>query len=382
MIASNISIAQTIAYRKAQPEGSRATTPVAAIRAQVGALTYAAALRSSMPQAAFTFTEETAPSSFTSRLGRWFSLTKETTPTVAAEPDAIIGSVNELSPRQLQESRLKGQHTVGMQTVAPAAARLEALLRMYRQFPAWANLPDIEGLQYERRREETIWSQLDSLACASQAIRDALVAQGVRAEYLEVVNRPTDLSGWECIDRTQPQNQPFTIGYAGALNLENGVPYIIELARILEKDGVQIVLSGECALKLEYIDMPRNVRLTGKLSDTALRKEMARWDAFILPGLVDMGQTHVAEAMASGLPVIATAESGAPVRHRKEGLLCPSHDLSALQAAVQWLKSSTELRRQMGRNARRQIERNATHNSAPAWRRLLQRSEIAQSTAA
>lgn len=93
--------------------------------------------------------------------------------------------------------------------------------------------------------------------------------------------------------------------------------------------------------------------------------ELAAWyasaDVGLFPSVGDEGFSNsIAEAMASGLPVIATAFSGNPETVGNEGtagLLVPPSDAQALAVAMRELASDAARRGEMGTNARARIER-------------------------
>jgi glycosyltransferase involved in cell wall biosynthesis len=91
-------------------------------------------------------------------------------------------------------------------------------------------------------------------------------------------------------------------------------------------------------------------------------------DLFVLPavhdrkGNVDGLPNVILEAMASGLPVVASAISGIPlaVTDGENGLLVPEQDPQALRTALDALLSSAETRQRMGQASRLRAERDHT----------------------
>jgi glycosyltransferase involved in cell wall biosynthesis len=91
-------------------------------------------------------------------------------------------------------------------------------------------------------------------------------------------------------------------------------------------------------------------------------------DLFVLPamhdskGNVDGLPNVILEAMASGLPVVASNISGIPlaIDDGVEGLLVPEQDPTKLGAALSRLLSNSDLRIDMGKAARARVERSLT----------------------
>jgi glycosyltransferase involved in cell wall biosynthesis len=83
-----------------------------------------------------------------------------------------------------------------------------------------------------------------------------------------------------------------------------------------------------------------------------------RADVFVLPSRGDCTPLAVAEALACGLPVVATPVGGMPelVRHGENGLLVPPQDVHQLARALRVLVDQPDTRRWFGENSRRLAE--------------------------
>ena len=84
---------------------------------------------------------------------------------------------------------------------------------------------------------------------------------------------------------------------------------------------------------------------------------LAAADLFVLPSLTEALPTVVAEAMAAGLPIVATTVGGIPemVGHAEAALLVPPSDPAALAAAVCRLLANPRQAAAMGRAGRRVV---------------------------
>jgi glycosyltransferase involved in cell wall biosynthesis len=86
---------------------------------------------------------------------------------------------------------------------------------------------------------------------------------------------------------------------------------------------------------------------------------MRSFDLFVLPSLAEGISNTILEAMASGLPVLATDVGGNPelVEPGVTGTLVPRNDAESMARAMRAYAESTELCRRHGAEARRTVER-------------------------
>lgn len=86
--------------------------------------------------------------------------------------------------------------------------------------------------------------------------------------------------------------------------------------------------------------------------------ELAEWDVFVLPSRIDPCPLAVLEAMASGLPVVASRVGGIPEELGDDsGVLVESEDVDGFANAVVRLVGEPGLRESLGAAARRRVER-------------------------
>jgi glycosyltransferase involved in cell wall biosynthesis len=83
-------------------------------------------------------------------------------------------------------------------------------------------------------------------------------------------------------------------------------------------------------------------------------------DVYVLPSAREGLSNSMLEALAVGLPVIATAVGGTPdvICHEQQGLLIPANDGPALQSALLRLLADAPLRERLGIQARAHIKAN------------------------
>jgi len=131
------------------------------------------------------------------------------------------------------------------------------------------------------------------------------------------------------------------------------------IAELLQ--AFQLVSPRHPRLRLKIVgnlspDLPQvsGVEVLGKLSRDQMAEAYRSSDLFVLPTLADNTPVTLMEAMACGLPAVATQVGGIPemVETGVTGTLVPPGDVPALASALERLASDAPLRRGMGRAAR------------------------------
>jgi glycosyltransferase involved in cell wall biosynthesis len=154
------------------------------------------------------------------------------------------------------------------------------------------------------------------------------------------------------------------VGSVGWLTDVKGHEYLIEAVAKLKPDfpSLHLVIIGSgdrhdaLLQQSELAGLRDAVHLLGHRDD--IEACLAGMDLFVLPSLNEgMGRALI-EAMAAGLPVIASRVGGIPavISHERTGLLVPPGDASALAEALRRLLDRPEWATQLGLAASRSVD--------------------------
>ncbi len=154
------------------------------------------------------------------------------------------------------------------------------------------------------------------------------------------------------------------IASVGRLHEEKGIAHLVGAFHALLKvhPTARLLLAGDGPARRSLVAMVEALRLgpfvrfLGPLPDPWLLYAGA--DIFALPSLVEGMPNALLEAMAAGLPTVATAVGAVPemVVDGREALVVPPGDAGALARALAELAAWPMRRREMGALARKRIE--------------------------
>ncbi len=165
---------------------------------------------------------------------------------------------------------------------------------------------------------------------------------------------------------------------AGRLSREKGHAHLVKAFRYLTKQHpntpIRLVLAGDGPERhrLEAMTKSLNgnhrVLLPGHISD--LRGYYAMADLMVLPSHTEGSPNVLLEAMAAGLPIVATSVGGVPeiVCHGQSAILVAPRKARALGQAMGLLLSNHSLGKQLSVNARQAV---LEHHSPQARTRAL-----------
>lgn len=247
-------------------------------------------------------------------------------------------------------------------------ARAHTLALLAAHFGAPGRLVVTRRLDFPIRRDPaTLWKyrsrRVARYIAVAGIIRDILTGAGVRADRVNVVNSSIDLGifGPSAAHRAAARAElgippdAKVIGNVAALAWHKGQTDLLGAMPRLEAavPGVWCVIVGggeeREALEKQAAALPGRARIVL----TGMRKDVPRllnaFDVFCMPSHYEGFCNSVLEALATGIPVVATRAGGLPeiVEDGTTGLLVPAKDPSALAAGLLRVLSDGALARRL-----------------------------------
>ncbi len=195
---------------------------------------------------------------------------------------------------------------------------------------------------------------------------------GVPRSRITIAPMPVDsVVAMELERPVTPRSDRHTLLFVGRLVERKGASVALHAVAELVRAGrpVKLTLVGEgperesLAKLADSLAISDRVEFTGVLTPAGVREWYRDAGIFVMPAVTDWkGEQEgfgmvIVEAMAYGLPVVASRSGGIPdiIRDGENGLLVPERDAGALAAAVGRLVDDGELAERLGASARADV---------------------------
>lgn len=216
-------------------------------------------------------------------------------------------------------------------------------------------------------------AHVDHFVTPSRFVAERYRWSGLPAERIAVIPNGIDT------DRFRPASPPmphggFQVLYAGYFGAHKGVSTLMEAIGRLPAGIVNLTLAGEGPEEAAYrtqaqtLGIANRVRFLGRIASKDMPGVYAASDVLVLPSIWDENQpVCLMEAMAAGLPVLASRKGGVPelVEDGANGFLFAAGDAGALADRLSVLIADPAARAAMGRTGRQRVA-GATHDARAA----------------
>lgn len=205
----------------------------------------------------------------------------------------------------------------------------------------------------------------------SEGLKESLINEGVPPEKITVIYNGLDLAkfqpaspggsflaGWG-IKGSRP-----VVAIVGRLHSVKGHTYFLQAAALFAQNSpeARFLVVGYGPERPELENLTRDLGLADKVIFTGFVEDipslLGEIDLLVISSLSEGLPFTAVEAMAAGVPVLATAVGGLKelLEHEKTGLLVPARDPQALATGMAWIAQHPDRVQQMVQKGRKVIE--------------------------
>jgi starch synthase len=271
-----------------------------------------------------------------------------------------------------ERAKALGKYFILDQSIGHPLAKEQVYARVRSLYPEWSHsVPrKDDALVAVERLEHAL---ADAIVVPSTFAAETLRDHGVPPGKLRVIGFGTDLSSVRMPERVAGQSRTFL--FVGSMTARKGVPVLLEAWRRLDPGDARLWLAGPGTIPDRVRSgLPRSVTVLGQQTRDEVARLMQQADVFVFPSFFEgLAQVQL-EALASGLPVIATHESGASdlVENGLTGLIIPAGDVDATCDAIASLIRAPQRVGDMHRRLAGQRDRWSWSQYGARWASLLQ----------
>lgn len=225
-----------------------------------------------------------------------------------------------------------------------------------------------DGTAWKARFFFQLLRRADGAIALSEAIRRELLDAGVPDRKVLVVPNGVDVEKFHPATAEERANlnraldlpaDKLVIGTVARLVERKGIDILLRaFAKILDRHAAQLIVIGDGPLGAELRGLADDLKIDRSVTWLGLQDEPEKWlramDIFAFPSRLEGSPNAVLEAMATGLPIVATAIGGVVdlIQDGVTGILAPPDDPDKLASALERLIRDARLRSDVGSHAR------------------------------
>lgn len=195
----------------------------------------------------------------------------------------------------------------------------------------------------------------DYVTAPSDFVYKSLVENGIPKEKILKIPYGVDITKFS--DKKDKKDKKFRAIFVGSIQLRKGLQYLLKAWDELKLENSELIIVGRVWPDAHQVVSKYKNKPTIKFVGFADPREYYKQsDVFVFPTIEEGSALVTYEAMASGLPLITTFNSGTIARHGKEALITPLRDIPGLKKAIRDLYNNPNKVKKMGKASRKLVE--------------------------
>lgn len=268
-----------------------------------------------------------------------------------------VHSYEDCSQLQFEEAKRLGKACIYDLPIGYYPAWEQKQAELARQYSKWLPPGRRDVSRYLRPEQKKRELALADLVLAPSTFARGTVV-GFADKEVAIVPYGVDLDFWSPTEKRFGSG-PLRFVYAGQSSLRKGTPVLIEAWRAAGLADATLELIGPWQLAPSRVaGLPAGVTFHGPVSRGALRERYREADVFVFPSFFEGFGLVLLEAMACGLPAIATeCTAGPDVLNNECGQIIEAGNLEALVASLRWFSEHRDELSKMSKAARAAAEK-------------------------
>jgi alpha-maltose-1-phosphate synthase len=273
----------------------------------------------------------------------------------------------------LRAARKGGAIAVAEFATAHVTSAIEILSQEAIRHPEWAaTISNYHYPDWYRQRLEEEPREADHCVVASEFSRRSLLAVGVDPGKIKKLPLGVDVGDFAF--RPRSADGKFRVLFVGGIGQRKGIKYLLEAYRRIRTTSTELVLVGPMGASAAPLGQYGGLfEYRGRLDQAEVIREMHAAHVLILPSVFEGFGLVIPEAMATGMPVIASTHSIGPeiIRDGRDGFVLEPDDVEGLASRLDWLGANRTEAVRMGEQAASQSKALSWESHANRLRELL-----------
>lgn len=211
----------------------------------------------------------------------------------------------------------------------------------------------------EKELEE--YGLADYISVPSSYAKRTYVERGIPENKIMQIPYGVELAAFKQIPK---EDSVFRVVFAGAMSLQKGVHYLLQAFKELKLPNSELMLIGSMNedMKPFFKKYSGNYNYIGHVPQKELYRYYSQGSVFAIASIQEGLALVQPQAMACGLPVIATVNTGGEdiVRDGKDGFIIPIRDVASLKEKILYMYEHPDVCRAMGQSAKERVSQGFT----------------------
>ena len=222
------------------------------------------------------------------------------------------------------------------------------------------NLKDFQPNLKHWERELLEYEYTDYISVPSQFVYNTFTEFGIKEDKL--IKNPYGVNLEEFYP-VKKEDDTFRVIHCGAISYRKGIPYLLEAFSQLNLKKSELWIVGPIDQEIkEFVDQYKddNIIFHGPKKQSDLYWYLSQCDVFCLAAIEEGLAMVQAQAMACGLPIITTTNTGGGelIENDKNGFVIPIRDIQAIKEKILYLYKNKETSKKMSEKAIESIHNN------------------------